>query len=178
MFSIPCKTGKIQLTDDGMLQIVQAFGKILWQAHASTIVGLTTQPGAMMALNVTIQTNQGTHYLAEMVTKANFEKLQAVFPHLQAQAAGKEWYHSPTALTHMAVYTNQKQMQREVEIAGQFGWIPQTSAGVAGHINVGRTTTAAVLTGGASLLFGASRSKDKITITFVRSPQWLAAHQR
>lgn len=42
----------------------------------------------------------------------------------------------------------------------------QSSAG--SHVNVGRTASAAVLTGGVSLLFGASRSKGTIDATFVR----------
>ena len=42
----------------------------------------------------------------------------------------------------------------------------QSSAG--SHVNVGRTATAAVLTGGLSLLFGASRSKGSVTLMYLK----------
>lgn len=68
-------------------------------------------------------------------------------------------------------------MQREVEAAAQHGWMIQGQAGTAGHVNVGRTVTKAVLTGGLGLMTGASRSKDKMTFTFVRTPEWLAQNK-
>ena len=43
----------------------------------------------------------------------------------------------------------------------------QSSAG--SHVNVGRTASAAVLTGGLSLLFGASRSKGTVTLMYLKS---------
>ncbi len=46
------------------------------------------------------------------------------------------------------------------------GWEPMNSADDAGHVRVGRTVGAAVLTGGLSLLFGASRTAPTITLTF------------
>lgn len=168
---IPCKTGKIQLTDDGVLRIQAPFGKTVWQVPESSVTGFTVQAGIAASV-VTIHTTQGS-YQAEMVANRYVARIQACFPHLQANQAGKEWWHNPTALTHVETYTDQKRMQREVEAAGQFGWIPQTSAGVGSHINVGRTMTKFVLTGGIGLMTGASRSKDKITITFVRSQEWL-----
>ena len=42
----------------------------------------------------------------------------------------------------------------------------QSSAG--SHVNVGRTVTGAVLTGGLSLLFGASRSKGTVTLMYLK----------
>lgn len=174
LVEFPCKTGKIQVSEQGLLQIMQ-FKKVLWQTACGDITGLTTQPGPMLTVNVTIQTTRDT-YLAEMVTSANFKKLEALFPHLQTHAVGKEWYHNPTARTYVGVYTNEKQMQREVQAAGQHGWIPQTSAATASHINVGRTAVKVALLGPISLITGASRSKEKMTLTFVRSQEWLAQH--
>lgn len=172
MLSIPCKTGKLQVTDEGMLQVAQ-FSKIIWQAPVASVTGFITQPSALMALNVTIQTMQGS-YTAEMVTKANFEKLQTAFPHLQTQSASKEWYSSPNALTHVATYTNDKAMQRDLEAAYANGWMIQGQSSVGGHVNVGRAVTKFVLTGGIGLMTGVSRSKDKTTITYVRTPEWMA----
>jgi hypothetical protein len=184
---IPCKAGKLQVTDEGVLRVLAPFNRIVWSIPCANVTRFTTQVGMLMSVNVTIYTAQG-NYQAEMVTSQNFAKLQALFPHLETQAVakpvtakpvkpGKEWYHNPTLRTHIASYTSEKQMQKEVEAAGQFGWIPQGLAGTAGHINVGRTLAAASLTGGLSLLLGASRTKDKITITYVRTPEWLAENQ-
>jgi hypothetical protein len=146
-----------------------------WLATPGAVTHFTTQPGAMMALNVTIHATSG-NYTAEMVTKANFEKLQAAFPNLQTQIAGKEWYHSPSALTHIETYTKEKDMQRDLESAYQNGWVIQGQSGTGSHVNVGRSVTKFVLTGGLGLMTGVSRSKDKTTITFVRSPEWIAQH--
>ena len=48
------------------------------------------------------------------------------------------------------------------------GYVPAGQAADGGHINVGRTATGAVLTGGISLLFGGSRTKGKVTITYTK----------
>jgi hypothetical protein len=176
LLDVPCKAGKLQATDDGSLRVQAPFNKTVWQVPRDTVTGFTTQPGALGAVNVTVHTTQEM-YQAEMVAKQNLEKLLALFPHLQTTTAGREWYHDPAKLTHVETYTNQKKMQKEVEAAGQFGWVPQTSAGVGSHINVGRTVTKFALTGGLGLMTGASRSKDKITITFVRTQNWLDQHR-
>lgn len=174
---IPCKTGKIQITDDGVLRIQAPFKKTLWQVPCADVTGFTVQPSVIMMVTLTIHTTTG-NYTAETVTKQNAEKLQALFPNLQTQSAGREWWHSPTLLTHVATYTKEKDMQREVEMAAQFGWMIQGQSGQGGHVNVGRTAGKLLLTGGLGLLTGVSRSKDKTTITFVRTPEWIAAHQQ
>jgi len=176
LLDVPCKAGKLQVTEEGSLRVQAPFNKTVWQVPCNAITGFTTQPGALGVLNVTIHTTQGM-YQAEMVAKQNVAKLQALFPQLQTTTAGKEWYHDPSKRAHVETYTNQKKMQQEVETAGQFGWVPQTSAGVGSHINVGRTVTKVALTGGLGLMTGASRSKDKITIAFVRSQEWLDQHK-
>ena len=84
------------------------------------------------------------------------------------------WYQERGKAIHIATYKDEKVMKREVEEAAKYGWKPENSAATAGHINVGRTVAPAVLTGGLSLLLGASRSKDKMTITFVRDERALA----
>lgn len=49
------------------------------------------------------------------------------------------------------------------------GWQPQNQAAMAGHMNVGRTLGKVALTGGLGLLLtGASRTKDQMTVTWVR----------
>jgi hypothetical protein len=49
------------------------------------------------------------------------------------------------------------------------GWEPMNSAADAGHVRVGKTLAGMALTGGLSLFFGASRTAEKITLTFKRS---------
>jgi hypothetical protein len=68
------------------------------------------------------------------------------------------------------VYKGNETGKMESEIAELIahGYNIASQTGTGSHVNVGRTVTGAVLTGGLSLLFGASRSGDKITITFVR----------
>lgn len=176
MLSIPCQTGKI-VVDNGAIAIVR-FNKTLWQAPLVSVIGLTTAPDMLMALKVTISTNGYGNYLAEMVTKGNFKKLQAEFPHVQAQMIGPEWYYDPTALTHVATYTSEKAMQHEIEMAYQHGWQIQGQSVVGSHVNVGRTAGKLLFTGGLGLLTGVSRSKDKTTITFVRTADWMQKQSR
>jgi hypothetical protein len=61
-----------------------------------------------------------------------------------------------------------KKMESEASELIQHGYTIASQAGIGSHVNVGRSVTGAVLTGGLSLLFGASRSKGTITITYMR----------
>lgn len=61
-----------------------------------------------------------------------------------------------------------KRMEKEMSELLSNGYHIMSQSGTGSHINVGRTVTGAVLTGGLSLLLGGSRSKGKTTITFVR----------
>lgn len=159
--SIMCKTGKIQLTDDDILRVRGPLGTI-WQVPAASVTGFTIQQG-MMASAVTIHSMQG-NYRAETVANRNLAKLQAAFPHLQsAQQAGREWYHNPAALTHVATYTSQKQMQTEMEAAYQNGWMIQGQSGTGGVVDIAGFWI---------------RGRDRTTITYVRTPQWLADQQK
>ena len=88
------------------------------------------------------------------------------------------WYDDKNTLTYVAIYKKEKDAAKEADEAAKKGWMPQGSTATDGHINVGRTVTGAVLTGGLSLLIGGSRSKGTFTITYVRTPDWLAEHKR
>jgi hypothetical protein len=61
-----------------------------------------------------------------------------------------------------------RQLESEAATFARHGYHIAGQSGVGSHVNVGRTVGPAVFTGGLSLLFGASRSKGRITITFVR----------
>ena len=70
------------------------------------------------------------------------------------------------------VYKGNETSKMESELGEllQHGYTIASQAGTGSHVNVGRTVTGALLTGGLSLLFGGSRSKEKITLTFVKQP--------
>lgn len=91
---------------------------------------------------------------------------------------GKKWYEDEKRLTYITTYKKDKDAQREMEAVARHGWAAQGTAATDGHINVGRTMAKTVLTGGIGLMIGgASRSKGKTTITYGRTPEWLAQHQ-
>ena len=88
------------------------------------------------------------------------------------------WYQDAKRLTYVPTYKKDKDAQKEMEAAAQHGWMPQGTAATEGHINFGRTLMKGALTGGIGLMTGASRSKGKITITFVRTPEWTARQKK
>jgi Uncharacterised protein family UPF0547 len=57
---------------------------------------------------------------------------------------------------------------KEAAYLTQYGYAMAGQSGTGSHVNVGRTASRVVLTGGLGLIFGASRSKATIEITFVR----------
>lgn len=177
LFEAPCKTGKLQVDETTVR--VSAFGRIVWQTPRAAITRINQQQTGMVTVDLTIFADEV--YTASMLTKQNAAKFLALFPNINAvvadQVRGREWYDDPTKLTHLATYTNEKAAQKELEAAAQRGWMPQNTVGTAGHINVGRTAAKVALLGPISLVTGASRSKDKITITYVRTPDWLATHR-
>jgi hypothetical protein len=183
LFDCPCKTGRLQV-DETTVQVVALFTKKpLWLAPRETVTSIVKRWGAGMLpfsiVDLTISTAQGVYPVS--LAKQNAEKFLAFFPGLGEQAmagaTGHEWYQDPNRLTYVATYTKEKAAQREMEMAAGWGWMPQGTAGTAGHVNVGRTLGKVVLTGGIGLMLtGASRSKDKITLTFVRTPEWVTQH--
>ncbi|VVB64859.1 Uncharacterised protein [uncultured archaeon] len=88
------------------------------------------------------------------------------------------WYDDKNKLSYVAIYKNDKDAAKEADKAAKKGWMPQGTTATDGHINLGRTVTGAVLTGGLSLLIGGSRSKGKVTISYVRTPEWLEKNKK
>lgn len=172
LLSIPSKQGSIQVLEEGILRVqVPLVNKTVWQVPCREVIGFTTQPSSHInAIIVTIHTMQGT-YQAETVTPKNFAKLQALFPNLQTVATGKEWYHNPAISSHVEVYTDQKKMQREVEEAGKYGWVPQGTDATNGKFSAGKALAGGIVLGGFGLLAGAVGNKGKYTVTFIRQQQ-------
>ena len=84
------------------------------------------------------------------------------------QGSDRWWEHPPRGRvgTHIGQYDDPVRMDAEVTSASTFGWTVKNASATGSHINVGRTVTPAVLTGGLSLLLGASRTKEKYIVTF------------
>ncbi len=79
-------------------------------------------------------------------------------------------------LTHIATCKSDKDASKEAEKAAHRGWTPQGTTATDGHVNVGRTTLKLLALGVPFMITGASRSGGTITITYVRTPEWLEAH--
>jgi hypothetical protein len=63
-------------------------------------------------------------------------------------------------------YGNYTSMDAHIQMLMSEGWEPMVSANDTGHVRLGKTLVLGALTGGASLLFGASRTEPTITLTF------------
>ena len=88
------------------------------------------------------------------------------------------WYDDKKRLTHVATYKNSKAAAKEADRAAKKGWMPQGSDTTDGHINVGRTTLKIAALGLPFLITGATRSKGRITLTYVRTPEWREANKK
>lgn len=169
-----CKLGKLHVTDDTVS--VTNFGKLIWSAARADVREVIKQTTGLNTADLTIIARTGL-YSAPMLTKGNAAKVLACFPGIVRELpTGDLWYLDPVRRTYLATYTSDADAQRDLEAAAQNGWMPQDTTGTAGHINVGRTAAKVAVLGPLALVTGASRSKDKLTITFVRTPEWLAAH--
>ncbi len=84
------------------------------------------------------------------------------------------WYDEKDRVSYIGIYKNDKDMRKELEQAIRRGWKLQDTTTDGGHLNLGRTATGAVLTGGLSLLIGGSRSKGGHTLVFVRDEAYIA----
>ena len=87
------------------------------------------------------------------------------------------WYDDNKKLTRVVTYKNDKEASKEAEKAAHKGWMPQGTSATDGHVSVGRTAGKILLLGLPFLVSGASRSRGKITMTYVRTPAWVAKHQ-
>ncbi len=59
-----------------------------------------------------------------------------------------------------------EEMDHHVQGLLRAGWEPMNGANDTGHVKLGQTIGMAAMTGGLSLLFGASRTAPTITLTF------------
>ncbi len=78
------------------------------------------------------------------------------------------WYESPTETIAIRPYASTDLATQDANRAAAHGWTVQSVTTSDGHVNVGRTVTGAVFTGGLSLLAGGSRTRGSVTVTYTR----------
>lgn len=185
MLSMFCKEGQLEVSDDRMLRVVKLFGgALVWQVSVPMIENMLASPGSIGAFNVTFETSQGK-FFANTISKPNFLKLQSALEMngiVQQKEASiktkmpKHWYEDEGLHAHMEVYTDQKKMQKDMELFSRYGWLPQNQNAQTGQIS-GRKVIGGAMVGGilgrggaeVGAFLGAKRGKSSFSITYVRS---------
>lgn len=75
-----------------------------------------------------------------------------------------------TSTVKVLQYNNVYDANLGIQTMVRDGWSVKNMDTTDGHINVGRTATYTILTGGLALFLGGSRSSGKITVLFERAP--------
>lgn len=191
LFSTTCKQGKLQVTDDGFLLVVQLFSKTpTWREPIAAIQSIGVQ--AHMIMRTIIVRTQGQEYQVDSLNTNDVTRLQALLPNVRFEEVApapkgpkpakpqkpRYWWEDETKLTYIANYTKEKEMQQEVEAAYQHGWMLQGHNEQGGRISGSKVIAGAILAGPVGAMIGAKRGKDKTTLIFVRTPEWLASHQQ
>ena len=87
-----------------------------------------------------------------------------------------QWYDDDTKLAHIAVYDDAAKATVEANMAARKGWIPTGTSTTAGQISAGGIIAGDMLFGELGALAMSGRDKDKLTITYTRTPEWLKAN--
>ncbi len=87
------------------------------------------------------------------------------------------WYRNERMMIHVTSYRSHGMMETEMRLAAKHGWMLQAAANTPGKVAVGATVRNTLLTGGIGLILGGrAHKRDRITVTYVRTPEWQAAH--
>jgi len=78
LLSTSCKQGKLQLTDDGFLQVTSMVSAQNWRAPVGAIQGFSFKPGALGSCGFII--HAGEAHLVTMVVRKDFDKLCQLLP--------------------------------------------------------------------------------------------------
>jgi hypothetical protein len=178
MFKILTKEGTLQV-NDAVIRLVMPFQKTsVWEMPTSQVMKLVRQPEGF-ATNVVVHSSEQPQRVLNGMPGKKADELFKLFPGVEqvVMPLALHWYQDIRLLARVVTYTKEAEANREVAEAEKYGWQVGDLSTTAGHVNVGRTATAAVLTGGVSLLLGASRSKDKLTIAFARESDWLERYK-
>jgi hypothetical protein len=173
MFKATTKAGTLQV-DETVIRLVMPFHQVQWEVPKEKVTGFVKQSSLFVA-NLVIYGDNIYHAVESLPTK-KAEELISLFLGVEVHVVpmGLKWYENISLLNYVATYKKGKEINDELVKAAKYGWHQADISTTAGHVNVGRTATAAVLTSGISLLAGAvSRSKDKITLSFSRELDWM-----
>src|SRR5262249_52810365 len=94
--------------------------------------------------------------------------LVVTFYLLKAQKAKEETEKSPFRAVE---YHNVNDANLGIAAMDKEGWTVKSMDTTDGHINVGRTATYTILTGGLALFLGGSRTRGKVTVMYERKPK-------
>lgn len=146
--------------------------------HADDVVRLT-QLGAAVLVGIGLVIGEGRFWPLVLIGLAIL-MVTFVATSLVAPAAGSDRSPEGRSLAHatsnwrvpviVRAYANDRgglaKANQEALILARHGYAASGQSADGGHVNLGRTVTGAVLTGGVSLLFGGSRTKGSIQVTF------------
>jgi hypothetical protein len=88
------------------------------------------------------------------------------------------WYKDDALMSHIASYDSTEQAARAANEAAKYSWVTSGTSTTEGHINIGRTFAGVKMFGELALLAGGSRTAGKVTVSYVRSPEWLASRNK
>jgi len=88
------------------------------------------------------------------------------------------WYKDDALMSHIESYESTKQASSSANEAAKYGWITSGTSTTEGHVNIGRTFAGMMMFGELALLAGGSRTDGKVTVSYVRSPEWLASRNK
>lgn len=80
MFSTSCKQGKLQLTEDGYLEVSSMVSGQSWREHVSAIRGISFKPGLMASCGFIVFAQQA--HLVTMVVRKHFDQFCELLPHI------------------------------------------------------------------------------------------------
>lgn len=181
LFSMKSQLGKIQITDDGYLQQTCPFDSSeAWRIPISSVTSIEMQFFERQRVDALFLTQDGD-YIATMLPKAKIREFIAYFPGIPINEVEEfspiaRWFADDRQRSHIGVYTDMQTAQHDLEAAVAHGWMIQGQSTTAGKVSAAKIIVGGILLGPLGALLGAGRSKDTITLTFVRTPEWLAAH--
>lgn len=179
-FSATSQIGKVQITDDGYLQQTCLDPSSAWRVPISSVIFIEMQFFRDHRVDALFATASADH-IANMLPKAKIREFIGYFPGIPINQVEEfspvvRWFADDRQRTHIGVYTDMQAAQYELENAVGHGWMIQGQSAIAGKVSAAKIIAGGFLFGTLGALAGSRRSKDTITLTFVRTPEWLAAH--
>ncbi|BCL83806.1 hypothetical protein ccbrp13_62710 [Ktedonobacteria bacterium brp13] len=164
--------GRLQLLDDGTLRLMKGYAssRLGWQIPYTDVIKVDVEGRGRITSKIVIYTKQ-ENYQVDMADKQKATILLGIFSNL-IDTEQKRWYHDSTQLTHVETYNYRLLLQKDVEAAAHYGWVPQTSAAIGGQTRI----AGSVRVGGLGLL-ATNKDLDQIIITFGRTPEWLSQNK-